>query len=89
MGKLCPHPPPPLPLHPKYCRMRLLYIIYYFWNNTFDRMLQGTGIAVFACDNFHSINTSIFFSQRKSQIKDPICDRRESFDIFVSPTFRS
>ena len=39
-----------------YCEIWFLYIIYYFWDNTFYGMVQGMGIGVFACDSFHSID---------------------------------
>ena len=49
-----------------YCRMRLLYIICYFWNNNFYRLVQDTDIASFAYGSFHLIDTWLFFSHRRS-----------------------
>ena len=44
------------------CATRFLYIIHYFWNNTFYWMVQGMGIVFFICGSFHSISTWRFLS---------------------------
>ena len=68
--------------------MQLLYIIYYFWNNTFSRMVKSVSIASFTCESFYSINIWGFFLSAKIYQKEPNCKSRQIFDISVSLSFQ-